>query len=80
MIQNKDVLKVEDLCRITGWSRSYIYKKTSNGEIPCYKPLGKTLFFKSSEIHEFLLRNKKWSRTDLEQKAIDAVHLNKKNH
>ena len=32
-----DIIAIDEVCKITGLSRSTIYKKTSNHEIPFYK-------------------------------------------
>lgn len=54
---SRTIFNVEDLSNYTGLTRAYIYKLTSARIIPHYKPLNKTLFFKKSEIDEWLLMN-----------------------
>lgn len=51
----EDILSVDELVRYTGLSQSYIYKLTSQRILPHYKPQGKTIFFKRSEIDEWIL-------------------------
>lgn len=53
----KNVLTFEELCEYIGMSKSYVYKLTSSGQIPHYKPLGKHMFFKKDEIDNWLLSN-----------------------
>lgn len=79
---NTDVLTVEGLMAVTGWSKSYIYKLTCTDAIPHFKPMGKTIFFRKSEIEEFLLSKKPIraavpNKEDVEAKAIDYVYQDK---
>ena len=54
----KTILTLEEVAKYTNYSKSYIYKLTSRREIPCYKPNGKQLYFKRTEIEEWLLIGK----------------------
>lgn len=67
----KQILTVEDLINYTGFSRSYIYKLVHKSVIPYSKPNGKTLFFQKNEIDEWLLQNKSFSNSQIEQKALN---------
>lgn len=56
-----DIIGIDEVCKITGLSRSTIYKKTSNHEIPFYKStLSKRSFlrFRCSEIVNWMLRHR----------------------
>lgn len=55
---SKDVLTVEDVSLLTGFSVGNIYRMTSSRTIPYYKPLGGKLFFDKSEIENWLRSNK----------------------
>ncbi len=57
-IPSKEIMTVEDCALYTGLSTSYIYKLTHRKEIPFFKPMGKRLYFKRSEIEQWLLRNR----------------------
>lgn len=52
----KNVLNFEEACEYTGFRASYLYKLTSTGKIPHYKPYGKMIFFRREELEEFLTR------------------------
>lgn len=56
-ITTKNVLNFEETVEYTGMKASYLYKLTSTGKIPHYKPYGKMLFFRREELEEFLTRN-----------------------
>jgi len=70
---NKETLDFNEAAQYTNQSRSYLYKLTSQGLIPHYKPNGKKIYFKRSELDEWLLRNKVFSSDELEQKAVDHM-------
>jgi excisionase family DNA binding protein len=56
LMAKKDILTVNDLMIYTGWSKSYIYKLTSNNDIPHSKLRkgGKLIFFKRKKIDKYL--------------------------
>jgi len=56
MLSRKNILTVDELEAYTGFSKSYIYKLTMDRMIPYYKREGgKILFFKRSEIDDWIL-------------------------
>ena len=57
-ITSKNVLTFSEAVEYTGFKPSYLYKLTSQGKIPHYKPTGKLLFFKRVELEEFLTQYK----------------------
>jgi excisionase family DNA binding protein len=65
----KEVMSIEDVALYTGMKKSYIYKLTSGGHIPYYKPGGKYLFFKRAEIDQWLLSNRYGSADELNAEA-----------
>lgn len=65
----KEVMSIEDVALYTGMKKSYIYKLTSGGHIPYYKPGGKYLFFKRTEIDQWLLSNRYGSADELNAEA-----------
>ena len=65
----KTILTLEEVAKYTNYSKSYIYKLTSRREIPCYKPNGKQLYFKRTEIEEWLLSNRKMTNKEIESEV-----------
>lgn len=53
----KEIMTMDDVAIYTGQSKSTIYKLTSSNQIPHYKPTGKLIYFKKSEIDTWLLTN-----------------------
>lgn len=57
-LNEKEMWTMNELCRATGFSKSYAYKLTSTRAIPHYKPCGKMVFFNRQEIEAWLQRNR----------------------
>ena len=53
----KDVLTLKEAAVYIGASLSQIYKMTSSGCIPHYKPRGKMCYFEKKELDAWLLQN-----------------------
>ena len=54
LLAAKEMLTVEDAALLTGFKPSYIRKMAQEGRLPYYKPFGKQIFFKKSEITQLL--------------------------
>lgn len=46
----KEILTMDDACQMLGMSKSYLYRLTSERQIPHFKPLNKVVYFKRSEL------------------------------
>lgn len=77
MLSQKTVLTFDEGAAYTGLSKSYLYKLTSTGGIPCYKPQGKHIYFNKQEIDQWLLQGRKATTSEIEEAAINFVHLKK---
>ncbi len=74
MVTNqKTVLNLEEVATYTGLSKSHLYKLTSTGGIPNYKPNGKKLYFDKIEIDKWLLSNRKSTRAEIEAQATSYI-------
>ena len=73
LLENKSVLTVEEVCRYTGLSKSYLYKLTSAGMIPHSKPIGKLVFFSKEEVNDWLLGRKRKGASEVEQDACNYL-------
>ena len=74
----KTILTLEQVAKYTNYSKSYIYKLTSRREIPCYKPNGKQLYFKRTEIDEWLLTNREMTNKEIESEVATKSVLQQK--
>ena len=75
LLSQKTVLNFDEVASYTGLSKSYLYKLTSTGGIPCYKPQGKIIYFNKQEIDQWLLQNKKATTNEIESMAATFVTL-----
>ena len=71
----KDIMNTDEAANYTRLSKSYLFKLTSTGGIPCYKPHGKLLYFKRSELEDWMLQNRKMTNKEIEEKAINLTTL-----
>lgn len=73
--QDKVILTIDDLAAYTGWSKSYIYKKTSDGTLKFSKPLGKTIFFSKEWVDKFLMGAEYKTAAETKRQAANYVTL-----
>jgi excisionase family DNA binding protein len=71
--QDERPLTLPEAAEYLGVSKSHLYKLTFSNKITFYKPAGKLLYFKKSDLNKYLFRNRKASEMELEQKALDYV-------
>lgn len=58
LLAAKEMLTMNDAVLYTGLGKSCLYILTCKKKIPHYKPNGKTIYFKKSELNEWLQRNR----------------------
>jgi excisionase family DNA binding protein len=54
----KPALTVDEAATFLGLKKNYVYKLISQRKIPCYRPMAGRVFFKPSELEDFLFRNR----------------------
>jgi len=54
----KKLMNFQELVDYTGLSKSYLYRLTSKGVIPAYRPFGKVMFFDRENVDSILMQNK----------------------
>jgi excisionase family DNA binding protein len=77
LLTQKTVLNFDEVAAYTGLSKSYLYKLTSTGGIPCYKPQGKQIYCSRIELDGWLLQNRKATKDEIESEASTFVTLKK---
>lgn len=70
---HKNVLSFEEASKFLNLSKSYLYKLTSGGLIPHYKPQGKMLYFEKIELEEWLRQNPVRSKQEVKEMAVAYV-------
>lgn len=71
--QAEKPLTLPEAAEYLGVSKSHLYKLTFTNRITFYKPAGKLLYFKKSDLNKYLFRNRKATEMELNQKAVDYV-------
>lgn len=72
LLSQKTVLNFVEMAAYTGLSKSYLYKLSSSGGVPCYKPNGKNIYFNKNEVDEWLLQNRRATNNELE--SVSATY------
>lgn len=76
-IGSKTILDLSEAAVFTGYSESHIYNLTSRKAIPHYKK-NRKLFFKKSELEEWILETRCASRKEISSKASTYVATHRK--
>ncbi len=71
----KEILSLREACIYLCITQSYMYKLTSSRKIPHYSPMGKLIFFKRTELDDWVLKKR---RSTLEEINVEAFHFLKK--
>ena len=58
LLAAKEMLTMDDAVLYTGLGKSCLYVLTCKKKIPFYKPNGKNIYFKKSELNDWLQRNR----------------------
>ena len=66
-------LTLKEAAAFLDFSRSYLYRLTSQGRIPCYKPEGKRVYFDRAELVNWLKRNRIRPQEETEEKAASYI-------
>lgn len=53
-MQSNTLLSLDEASLLTGYAKSYLYKLTSNGEIPCYRPTKRRVFIEREELERWI--------------------------
>ncbi|MFY0673967.1 MAG: helix-turn-helix domain-containing protein [Bacteroidia bacterium] len=72
-ILTKEVLSFNHACKYLELSHSHMYKLTSASSIPHYKPSGKKIYFKRSELDQWLLQNRSHTKDEIEREAANYL-------
>jgi predicted DNA-binding transcriptional regulator AlpA len=73
LLAQKNVYNVEDLSRVTGYSKSFIYKACSSRELPHSSPRHGRIFFDRDAINSWLLSNPIPTKLDLVEQASNYL-------
>lgn len=79
VILKKEILTLEEVAWYLNFSKSSIYKLTSKREIPFYSPGGKKLYFKKSEIDDWIYKSKVTPNDELENEVENYLSRTNKS-
>jgi excisionase family DNA binding protein len=77
MSGTKEVLTIDECSAYTGYSKNHLYRLTSQRAIPFYKPMGGTIYFRKSEIEDWLLRNRQATEAEINSQATTYCRTHK---
>ena len=66
-------LTLKEAAEFLDFSRSYLYRLTAQGRVPCYKPEGKRVYFDRAELVNWLKRNRIRPQEETEEKAASYI-------
>lgn len=69
-LSTKEILNMDEAMTYLQVSRSYLYKLTSGKHIPHYKPSGKLIFFRKTELDDWILRNRESSNNEVLESTL----------
>jgi len=75
----KSILSFDEASKFLNLSKSYLYKLTSSGQIPHYKPQGKMLYFEKLELENWLRQNPiKTNQQVMQEAESRLMNVNRK--
>ena len=77
MTGTKEVLTMDECSAYTGYTKNHLYRLTSQKTIPYYKPMGGTIYFRKSEIEDWLLQNRQATTAEINSKAATYCRTHK---
>ena len=72
-VQQTRPMAFQEAAKYLDVSPSHLYKLTSGGKIPHFKPQGKKLYFEKSELDQWLMQNPVKTISQIEQDAVNRV-------
>ncbi|MEH6764110.1 MAG: helix-turn-helix domain-containing protein [Aequorivita antarctica] len=77
-LQHKEILSFPEALAYLDVSKSFLYKLTSSNNITFFKPSGKLIYFKKSDLDKWILRNESPALESLEEGLNDYILKNGK--
>lgn len=70
LIGAKNVLTLTEAAYYLGISEDRVYHLVCSKDIPCYKKHRRAIYFKKTELEEWMLQNRQKSNEEIEAEAI----------
>lgn len=65
----REILDADAAAEFLGVKKSHLYKMTMARRVPFYKPAGKLMYFRKSELEQWLLSNRVSTDEELNEQA-----------
>lgn len=52
--QTSTLMSLDEAAVFTGYAKTYLYKLTGSGEIPCYRPTKRRVFIERAELERWM--------------------------
>jgi excisionase family DNA binding protein len=65
----KEYLSTEELCKYLDVSKAYVYMLSHKNELPKYCPSGKRIWFKKSDVDNFINKGRISSNDEIQEDA-----------
>lgn len=69
MERQNDILGAAEAAKYLGISKGLLYKLTSSHRLPYYKPMGKRIFFRASELDKWVNAGRVLTEKELKEKG-----------
>ena len=66
-------LTLKEAAAFLDFSRSYLYRLTSQGRVPCYIPEGKRVYFDRADLVKWLKRNRIRPQEEIAEEAATYI-------
>lgn len=73
---NESFLTAEETSKFLGFKLTYLYELTSKRIIPFYKPSGKKLLFKKTDLIDWIEKSKNKSVSEIEVEIVQREWVN----
>jgi excisionase family DNA binding protein len=67
------LITMQDASKMTGLSKSTLYKKTAKREISFYKPFGKKIFFSREQLEQMMKQNLMRSGKEISEQTLELL-------
>ena len=75
-LSGKEILSLSEAAKFLCASKSFMYKMTSQKIIPHYIPGGKKIYFKKSDLENWILQNRITAVAEIESKTESYLSRN----
>ena len=68
-LDQKDIITIKEFSELFGFQKGYVYKLIHQGKVKYYKPYGKKVFFKLSEVMKHFEKSKVYDYNEISREV-----------